>query len=48
MRDLDKFVSQLKLTEELAVEVRGNARLFCDAVSAWVSRVVVVNHTSSR
>jgi transposase len=41
--ELGKFASQLKANDELAVEVTGNTRLFCDAVSAQVSRVVVVN-----
>ena len=41
--ELGKFASGLKPSDELAVEVTGNTRLFCDAVSAQVSRVVVVN-----
>lgn len=41
--DIDKFTRKLKPTDELAVEVTGNTRLFCEAVSDYVSRVVVVN-----
>ncbi len=41
--ELEKFASQLKATDELAVEVTGNTRLFYDAVFGHVSRVVVVN-----
>ena len=40
---LTKFTSNLRETDEIAVEVTGNTRLFCDAVSGHVSRVVVVN-----
>ncbi len=39
----DKFASQLRPSDELSVEVTGNTRLFYEAVSAHVSRVVVVN-----
>jgi len=41
--DLDRFVKQLRPTDEVAVEVTGNTRLFCDAISDAISRVVVVN-----
>lgn len=40
---LEKFTRKLRSTDELAVEVTGNTRLFCDAVLPHVSRVVVVN-----
>jgi len=40
---LGKFTSKLRATDEIAVEVTGNTRLFCDAVSPHISRVVVVN-----
>lgn len=40
---LPKFVSRLRPDDEVAVEVTGNTRLFCDAVRPHVARVVVVN-----
>ncbi len=40
---LPKFVSKLRVDDEIAVEVTGNTRLFYDAVSSYVKRVVVVN-----
>lgn len=40
---LERFAQQLRPTDQLAVEVAGNTRLFCDAVGKAVSRVVVVN-----
>jgi len=40
---LAKFVSRLRADDQVAVEVTGNARLFYDAVVAYVARVVVVN-----
>lgn len=43
LSELDKFCSKLKKSDEVAVEVTGNTRLFCDRVSPKVSRVVVVN-----
>lgn len=43
IRELGKFASQLRPSDELAVEVTGNTRFFYDAVCAHVSRVVVVN-----
>jgi transposase len=43
LEDLDKFVKKLRGTDEIAVEVTGNTRLFYDAVSPHVLRVVVVN-----
>lgn len=43
LEDIEKFTRTLKPTDELAVEVTGNTRLFCDAVSDHLSRVVVVN-----
>jgi len=43
LEDTGKFIGTLKPTDELAVEVTGNTRLFCDAVSDHVGRVVVVN-----
>ena len=43
LSNLEKFSQRLKPSDEIAVEVTGNTRLFCDAVSVHVSRVVVVN-----
>jgi transposase len=40
---LGKFVSRLRATDAIAVEVTGNTRLFYDAVAARVERVVVVD-----
>lgn len=43
LKDLGRFVSKLRSTDEIAVEVTGNTRLFYDAVVVKVFRVVVVN-----
>ncbi len=43
LEDLEKFCSTLRESDEIAVEVTGNVRLFYDAVRGLVSRVVVVN-----
>lgn len=40
---LSRFTSRLRPTDEVAVEVTGNTRLFYDAVRPVVKRVVVVN-----
>jgi transposase len=48
LEQLPRFVSKLRPTDELAVEVTGNTRLFYDAVVAHVARVVVVNPTQFR
>jgi transposase len=40
---LDFFVSKLRSTDEIALEVTGNTRLFYEAVAPKVSRVVIVN-----
>jgi len=45
VRDLHRFASQLRKTDEVAVEVTGNTRLFYDAVGERAARVVVVNPT---
>ena len=41
LEGLAKFVSRLRADDEVAVEVTGNTRLFYDAVSPYVARVVV-------
>jgi transposase len=40
---LPQFVKKLRATEEVAVEVTGNTRLFHRAVAPHVARIVVVN-----
>ena len=48
LEQLPHFVSKLRPTDELAVEVTGNTRLFYDAVAPHVAKVVVVNPTQFR
>jgi transposase len=43
LADLWKFVKKLRASDEIAVEITGNTRLFFDAVKQHVARVVVVN-----
>ena len=43
LEDLGKFVKKLRPSDEVAVEITGNTRLFFDAVAEHVARVVVVN-----
>ena len=43
LEDLGKFVKKLRPSDEVAVEITGNTRLFYDAVVPHVARVVVVN-----
>jgi len=43
LEELGAFCSKLRRSDEIAVEVTGNTRLFYDAVSPCVSRVAVVN-----
>jgi transposase len=43
IEQLPKFVSKLRSSDEVAVEVTGNTRLFHDAVAPHVKRVVAVN-----
>jgi len=43
LHELPKFTAKLRPTDEIAVEVTGNTRLFCDAVGPRVGRVAVVN-----
>jgi Holliday junction resolvase len=40
---LARFVKKLRATDEVAVEITGNTRLFHDAVAPQVKRVVVVD-----
>ena len=43
LADLARFVKKLRPSDEVAVETTGNTRMFFDAVSPQVARVVVVN-----
>jgi transposase len=43
VEDLSKFAAKWRPTDQIAVEVTGNTRLFHDAVSAHVERGVAVN-----
>jgi len=43
LEDMAKFTAKLRPTDEVAVEVTGNTRLFHDAVAPHVGRVVAVN-----
>jgi transposase len=43
LEQLGKCVKKLRPSDEIAVEITGNARLFYDAVAPHVARVVVVN-----
>jgi transposase len=45
LEQLPHFVRKLRATDELAVEVTGNTRLFYNAVASQVAKVVVVNPT---
>lgn len=45
LEQLPQFVRKLRPTDQLAVEVTGNTRLFYNAVAAHVAKVVVVNPT---
>lgn len=43
LEQLPQFVKKLRATDEAAVEVTSNTRLFYDAVAPQVARVVVVD-----
>jgi transposase len=43
LENLARFVEKLRPSDEIAVEITGNTRLFYDAVTPHVARVVVVN-----
>ena len=43
LEDMAKFTAKLRPSDEVAVEVTGNTRLFHDAVAPHVGRVVAVN-----
>jgi transposase len=48
LEQLPQFVKKLRPTDEVAVEVTGNTRLFYEAVAAHVARVVVVDPNQFR
>jgi transposase len=48
LEQLPQFVKKLRPTDEVAVEVTGNTRLFYEAVAAQVARVVVVDPNQFR
>jgi transposase len=43
LEDLERFTKKLRASDQLAVEVTGNTRLFYDAVKPHVARVVAVD-----
>lgn len=48
LEQMAQFLKKLRGTDEVAVEVTGNTRLFYDAVAPHVARVVVVNANQFR
>lgn len=48
LEDIDRFLRKLRQTDEVAVEVTGNTRLFYDQVAPHVARVAVVNPSEFR
>ncbi len=48
LEDLPRFLNKLRPTDEIAVEITGNTRLFYDAVAEHVARVVVVDTNQFR
>jgi len=48
LEDLPRFVKKLRSTDEVAVEVTGNTRLFHDAVAPHVARVAAVDPNQFR
>jgi transposase len=48
LEDLPRFVKKLRPSDEIAVEVTGNTRLFRDAVAPHVARVVAVDPNQFR
>src|SRR3982750_3161509 len=43
LEDLPRFVKKLRPSDQIAVEMTGNTRLFYDAVAPYVKRVVAVD-----
>jgi hypothetical protein len=48
LEDLPRFVKKLRPSDEIAVEVTGNTRLFRDAVAPYMARVVAVDPNQFR
>jgi hypothetical protein len=48
LEELPRFVKKLRSTDEMAVELTGNTRLFDDTVAPHVARVVVVDGNQLR
>src|ERR1700746_3635694 len=48
LEDLARFVKKLRRSDEIAVEITSNTRLFHDAVAPHVARVVVVDTNQFR
>lgn len=48
LEDLPRFVKKLRSSDELAVEITGNTRLFVDAVASQVGRIAVVDTNQFR
>jgi len=48
LKQLSQFIRKLRSTDEIAVEVTGNTRLFYQAVAPYVARVVVVDPNQFR
>ena len=48
LEDIDRFLGRLRETDQVAVEVTGNTRLFYDLVAPHVERVAVVNPSEFR
>jgi transposase len=48
LENLPRFIKKLRPSDEIAVEVTGNTRLFGDAVGPYVARVVAVNPNQFR
>jgi transposase len=48
LEQLPRFLQKLRRTDEVAVEVTGNTRLFYEAVAPYVARVVVVDANQFR
>ena len=48
LENLSRFVKKLRPSDELAVEITGNTRLFVDAVASQVGRIAVVDTNQFR
>jgi transposase len=48
LEDLPRFLKKLRASDEIALEITGNTRLFYDAAAPYVARVVVVDTNQFR